>query len=280
MTAPLARQGTPARPPDPAPTAEGARLPALDLEFARRAWPLLKLLQRYFRGEVFGLDRLPAGRAILAGNHNGGITTFEPLLLGMAFHEHAGLRDGLYFLGHDVMMALPLLGGWLARLGMVRADPTNAERLLAAGHKIAVFPGGNYEAFRPHRERHRVDFGGHVGYVRVALRTGAPIVPVMCLGGHDTFVVLTRGSRLARWTGVKARFRSDSFPLFLGLPWGLGIGPIFHLPLPAKLVIECGDPLDVSGYGPERAGDRALLQELSAEVQRRIQSMIDRRVTS
>ncbi len=249
----------------------------VDLDLAAVIAPLVGLLGRYLRAEVRGIERLPDGPAVVVCNHNAGITAPEPLLLGRAYYEHSGRRGSLRFLGHDAMTAIPLVGNMLIRLGMIRASHANADRALAAGEKIAVLPGGNYEAFRPFSQRHLVDFHGRVGYVRLALRNRVPIVPVLCLGGHETFFVISRGERMARLTGVKRLLRSDSFPLFLGLPWGIGVGPIFHLPLPAKVLVEVGEPINLDGYGPEHLEDRQALEAIGQRVEGELQAMMDRR---
>ncbi len=249
-----------------------------DLDLARLVAPLVELLNHYFRGEVDGLDNLPEGEALLVANHNAGITSMETFLFGLRYYRHTGGRELIRFLGHDMMARLPVLGNFLIQVGMIRASHAAADRALQAGCKVMVLPGGNYEAFRPYRQRHRVDFGGHVGYVRLALRNRVPVVPVLCLGGHETLYVVFRGERLARLTGVKRFLRSDSFPLFFALPWGVALGPIFHLPLPAKLEVEVGEPLDLhehlDGGDPE---DPQVLARLSALVQDRIQQMMNAR---
>ncbi len=250
-----------------------------DLDLARLASPVVALINRYFRGEVHGLDNIPEGAALMVANHNAGITSMETFILGLRYFEHTGHRDVIRFLGHDMMARLPVLGNFLIQVGMIRASHRAADRALQAGAKVTVLPGGNYEAFRPYSQRHRVDFGGHVGYVRLALRNRVPVLPVLCLGGHETFYVVRRGARLAKLTGAKRFLRSDSFPLFFGQPWGLALGPIFHLPLPAKLEVEVGEPLHLwehlDGGDPE---DRQVLDRLSGLVQQRIQQLMDGRV--
>lgn len=253
------------------------RVHELDMGMVRAAQLVIGLMARYFRCEVFGLEKVPNGRAILVGNHNGGITSCEPLILGLRWYEHTAYREPLHFLAHDAMLALPALGDILLRLGAIRASHTTANLVLQNDRKVFVFPGGNYEAFRPYWQRYRVDFHRRTGYVRLALRNRAPLVPVLCFGGHGTFCVLSRGERLSRWTGAKKYLRSDAFPLFLGLPWGVGVGPIFHLPLPRKLIVEVGDPVPVDTYDPHSADDPAVLRELGDKVQARVQAMMDRR---
>ena len=97
------------------------------------------------------------------------------------------------------------------------------------------------------------------------------------MGGHETFFVLWRGERLAKLTGIDKLLRSESFPLFLGLPWGDGFGPIFHLPLPAKMLVEVGPPIDLGRYEPADADNPALVAEIAQDVQFRLQEMMDRR---
>jgi len=239
--------------------------------------PLLRLLRCYFRAEVSGLEHLPVGPALLVGNHNAGITMMEPFLLGLAWHLRERGEDDLYFLGHDVLVTLPILRELLTRLGLIRASARTTERALRAGKKVVVFPGGNYEAFRPYWERHEVDFKGRTGFVALALKNQVPIVPVMSLGGHETLLVLSRGERLARWLGLRERLRNDSCPIFLDLPWELGVGPIFHFPLPSKLVIEVGAPVDLEGHGLPDAEDPIVLGKLGERVRAEIQRMMTRR---
>jgi len=249
----------------------------LDTELVELCLPAFDLLQRYFRAEVHGIDRIPDGPALLVGNHNAGITFTDPFFLGTAWYRHAGPEDPLHYLAHDAMVRIPALGNFLMRGGAIRASHHTAEAAFTAGRKVVVFPGGNYEAFRPFRERHRVDFGGRTGFVRLALRNRVPIVPVLHFGGHETFVVLRRGKRLAKLLGVKKYLRSDAFPLFLGLPWGIGVGPVFHLPLPAKVQVVVGEPIPLDDHGPEAADDRETLCAIRDQVQDRLQQMMDRR---
>ena len=255
-----------------------SELPPIDTALIDKFVPIGHVIRRYLRGNVFGIHNIPDGPALLVGNHNAGITFLEPVLLGLAWHKHKQGRDGFYYLAHDSLMAIPGLGPLLAKGGAVRASHASAEAVFAQGRKVAVWPGGNYEAFRPWRERHRVDFGGHKGFLRLAIRSGVPIVPVLSLGGHEAYFVLSRGQRLAEWMGIKKRFRSESFPVFLGLPWGVGIGPLFHLPLPVRTLVEVGEPIPVHAHPPDAAEDDAVISELYELVVETLQAMMDRQL--
>jgi 1-acyl-sn-glycerol-3-phosphate acyltransferase len=234
-----------------------------------------KLLGGYFRAEVRGLSRIPRGAAIIAGNHNGGITFLEPIVFGAQFYLERGFSELIYTMAHDSVIGLPGLGAFLKKLGGLRAAPENARKVLAARQKLLVFPGGNREAWRPFSERHRVDLGGHQGFARLAVETDAPVVPLLSLGGHETLMILTRGERLARLLRADKLLRSKAFPVYLGVPWGLMVGPVFHLPLPARCVVEVGEPIVPSKVvGDLPAAERAgALYRLVSE---RLQGMMDR----
>ena len=124
----------------------------------------------------------------------------------------------------------------------MEADRETAEGILRGGGVLIDFPGGDFDVFRPWRDRNHIDFNGRLGFIRLALRTGVPVVPAVSIGAHETVVVLARGERLARTLGIDRLFRIKVMPLVLGPPWGVVPGGIPTLPLPAKITVELGDP--------------------------------------
>jgi len=245
-----------------------------DDNLAKIAIPVFDVIRKYFRAQVDGLENVPEGKALLVGNHNAGITFLEPFFLGADWYKHTNGRDALRPLGHDAMVEMPLVGNLLIKLGAIRASHEAADKAFKAGHKVVVFPGGNFEAFRPYKDRYKVDFGGKKGWIKLALRHQVPIVPVLSIGGHETFFVLHRGEKIAEVTGVKKHLRSESFPIFVGLPWGIGLGPIFHLPLPSKCRVVVGRPIPLNGYKPEDANDSAKVQAIYDQVHGTLQAMM------
>ena len=113
---------------------------------------------------------------------------------------------------------------FLRKYGTVAASQENARRALEAGAAVLVYPGGDYEVHRPSWERHRVDFGGRKGFIRLAVEQDVPIVPVVAVGGQETALFLSRGEHLARAFGLDQIFRLKVLPLSLALPWGLNVG--------------------------------------------------------
>ena len=133
------------------------------------------------------------------------------------------------------------------------ASHEHAEEALEAGAAVLVFPGGDWEVHRPSWERNKVDLAGRKGFIKLALNADVPIVPVVTIGGQETALFLSRGAWLAKLTGADRYLRLKVLPISLSLPWVLNVGDLLgHLPLPAKITIEVGRPIDLrEQFGPE-----------------------------
>ena len=139
---------------------------------------------------------------------------------------------------------------------------------------MAVYPGGDLEACRPWTDRNRIDFGGRTGFVRLALRCGVPVVPVVAHGGQHAVVVVSRGDRLARALGL-ASVRIKVFP-FLAGPLGITSVLTPPPPMPARLTLEFLPPLDWTEYGAGAAEDPAAVAACYADITGRMQAALDR----
>lgn len=231
------------------------------------------LLEAVFRPEVRGLERLPEGAALLVGNHNGGMLSPDTFVLGCALYRGSGMEHLPHGLGHDVVVQAPVFHQLLAPMGVLRARHDNARRAFEAGRKVLVYPGGDVEAMRPSSQRNRVTFGGRTGYVRLAMRSGVPIVPVVAAGAHSTMLVLTSGQRTARLLGMHRLLRIKVWPVALSVPWGVTLGPIPpHVPLPTRIFMEVLEPIPVEGD----PGDDAAVAHIDTEVRSRMQAALDR----
>lgn len=247
-----------------------------DYQFGGFAFKVINLISRYFRVEISGLEKIPRSPAVLVGNHNSGLTFIDPMFVGVAWYNRTGGGDEFVYLVHDAMLATPLLGGFLRKMGAAKACRRVADQSLKMGRKVMIYPGGNYEAFRPYKDRFKVDFGGKKGFIRLALRHKVPIVPIVGVGAHESFYVLWRGDKLVRRTGLGKLFRVESFPIGFGLPWGIFAGPIFHFPLPAKIQIEVGETLSLDAYGDDAIDDEEVLEEIYQRVIAEMQGIMDR----
>ena len=251
---------------------------ARDPEFLRSVRPLLELFASYFRSEVRGFDRLPEGGPFLVvGNHSGGQMPPDLPVLLTAWWRERGEGERVHALFHSFFLGLPGVGPVMKRAGAIEAGRAEAEAILRSGAVLIDYPGGDYEVFRPWRERNRIEFGDHMGFVRLALRTGVPVVPAVSIGGQETVIVLARGVRVAKLLGIDRLFRIKVMPLVCGPPFGVVPGGIPTIPLPAKITVELGEPLDWSErYGPEAADDETVVRNCYDEITGTMQATLDR----
>jgi 1-acyl-sn-glycerol-3-phosphate acyltransferase len=237
-----------------------------DEQFADLAEPLLEVLyDRWWRVRAVGVERVPAhGRVLLAANH-AGIVPWDATMIGVALLREHPLPRHPRFLVLDWAFDLPYVSVAMRKLGGVVASPHNALRLLEQDHLVAVFPEGVKGTGKDWGDRYRLQRFGRGGFVEVALRAGAPIVPVAVVGSEEIYPKIGDLSSVARLIGA------PYFPVTPTFPW---LGPLGVVPLPSKWRIEFCDPIDTSRYGPEGAEDRALVFELTERVRETIQQRI------
>jgi len=232
--------------------------------------------QRYFRVRTLGVEHFPTtGPVLLVGNHSGGIVTIDSFLAAVAIADAHGVDRAPFALAHDFLFDDPVVGKYAARLGILRAGHDSARHALRAGHPVLVYPGSDWDAFRPYRDRNRVILAGRKGFLKLALREQVPIVPVVCAGSQEQFIVLTRGDRLARALGLHRLARVSVFPIVLSLPWGLTSGLLPYFPLPTQITIGFGEPIRWPDLGPEAADDEAALNRCYSLVEGRMQTLLD-----
>lgn len=243
----------------------------LDRAFEESYRPLLDFLHRfYFRVETEGASRIPeTGRCIIVCNHSGGPIPYDGLMLRtIVRREHPAQRD-LRWLSEDFIYYLPFAGTFMTRLGAVRACPENAERLLAKGGAVAVFPEGEKGIGKLFRQRYRLQRFGRGGFIRLGLRTQSPIIPAAIVGAEESNPLLFKFEGVAKAFGIPYLPVTPTFP---------ALGAAGLLPAPTKWRVCFGDPLNLSEYGPRAADDDILVTRLSEQVRGTIQGMLDRMV--
>jgi 1-acyl-sn-glycerol-3-phosphate acyltransferase len=231
--------------------------------------PLLKLVfGTYYRGEVRGLENVPAeGPALLVGNHSGGTMIADTFVFSQRFYEHFGPDRRFHQLAHSVAARMPGLG-LIRRYGTLVASHDNARRAFEKGAPVLVYPGGDYETFRPSTHSDRIEFGGRKGWVKLALSQGVPIVPVVSIGGQETAWFVTRGETAARVTGLAKFARIKVLPVQIAPPFGITVLDLpGRLPLPAKITIQVMEPVDLrERFGP-KPDPEDVYEELTDEMQ-------------
>jgi len=228
---------------------------SLDFSLAAIA-PFLWMYQRYFRVDARGLENLPPGRVLLVANHSGQLP-FDAAMIGLATLTEADPPRALRSMVERWMPTLPFVSVFMARTGQVVGTPENCRRLLDAGEAILVFPEGARGINTLWRDRYRLtDFG--LGFMRLALESDTPIVPVSVVGGEEQAPALFDFKPLARLL---------KFPAFPITP------TILPVPLPSRYHIRFGEPMRFTG-GPD--DEAAELERKVHQVKSTIQAMIDR----
>jgi 1-acyl-sn-glycerol-3-phosphate acyltransferase len=237
-----------------------------DEDFADLVEPFFGFLyDRWWRVQVEGARNVPAhGRALLAANH-AGILPWDATMISVALLREHPLPRHPRFLVLNWAFDLPWVSVFIRKVGGVVASPYNALRLLEQDQLVAVFPEGVKGSGKPYGERYRVQRFGRGGFVEIALRAGAPIVPVAVVGSEEIYPKLADVPALARLVGA------PFFPVTPTFPW---LGPLGAVPLPSRWRIEFCEPIATDAYGPEAAGDRRAVLELTERVRDAVQQAL------
>lgn len=225
--------------------------------------PLLRpLYQRWFRVEVRGIDRIPdTGGALIVANHSGTIAV-DAVMTQLAVHDEHPKQRRLRLLGADLVYRLPFVGELARKSGATLASNEDAERLLSMGEFVGVWPEGFKGVGKPFRDRYKLQRFGRGGFVSAAIRTGVPIVPCSIVGAEEIYPLIGNVPILARLLGL------PYFPITPTFPW---LGPIGAIPLPAKWIIEFGEPIETEDLRDAAADDPMLVFNLTDQVRETIQ---------
>jgi 1-acyl-sn-glycerol-3-phosphate acyltransferase len=224
----------------------------LKVAFAALSW----FYKTYFRVKAYGVRHVPKrGRAMLVGNHSGGVAIDGAMVLAsmMLEMDPPRLAQGM---AEKFINTLPIASLWTARTGQFTGIPELAARLLQDDRMLMVFPEGARGTQKLFRERYSlVHFG--TGFVRLALQTQTPIVPFGFIGGGDAIPTVTNLYGLGKLLGI---------PYVPVTPYGVS------LPLPVSLSVHYGEPMRFEGTGNE---DDAVINGYVEQVKARIAALMD-----
>jgi 1-acyl-sn-glycerol-3-phosphate acyltransferase len=247
------------------------RLAQRDGAYVASVLPFLRLAMKlWFRSQVHDIDRIPDGGALIVSNHSGGMMPMDVPVIAVAFHDHFGVDRPLYVLAHD-MLFMGQGKDIFPRAGFLPATRENAEAVLRSGGVTIVFPGGDYDVFRPTTSANRIDFDGRTGYVRTAFESDAPIVPVVSIGGQEAYLFFSRGEQLAKLLRLEKLLRTRYLPLSFGFPFGFTFGIPPNLPLPTKIQTRVLEPIRVR----DEFGEDPDVAEVDRVVRERMQAALD-----
>ena len=234
----------------------------------------------YFRAEFEGWEKLPKEPSLLVSVHAGAALTIDAWVFVYSWYRRFGEERILHGTAHDVLMTAPVLGDYFKASGVIPASREGVTAALDCGHDVIVWPGGEQDSMRSWRRRDEVVLGGRRGFVKQAINSGVPIVPVATSGGGDSVFVLSEGrwlaSALDKVSGMKEKLRAVTLPIVAGPPFGLAVETLpMHLPMPAKLRYEILDPIRLD-HDPERVEDDDYVDSVYDEVEWALQDGVKR----
>ncbi len=230
--------------------------------FKRYLLPLAILYRHYFRCRTTGLERLPEGTVMLIGNHAGQVA-FDGLMVTAAAVLEASPPRLVRGMGEYWLGTLPWMSILMDRVGSVVGTPQSCADMLHDGHCVMAFPEGVRGINKPYAEAYKLKRFG-TGFMRLALETETPIVPVSIVGSEE------QQPGIANLEGLGAMLGAPSLPITLTFPW---MGPLGLLPLPVRYYMEFGEPIYFAGDAGE---DDEAINTKVAEVKRTLARQLAR----
>lgn len=244
------------------------------------------LYHYYFRVKTDGWENIPEDKQLLLiGSHNGGLASPDMLMMIYDWFRHFGTERLTYALMDSrVWEFLPPSARLATQVGAIQAHPRMAIAALNRGASLLIYPGGIRDVFRPYTLRNSIYFAGNRAFIKLALQYQLPIIPFISYGAHSTLLVLTdihpQLQQLKQWGLVNFnKFDLEVFPIYLGLPWGIGIGPLPNIPLPIQLHTRVCKPIVFDRYGEQAAHDQQYVNQCYDLVCELMQQQLDQLVT-
>ena len=232
------------------------------------------VMDYWFRMEIEGWERIPKAPTLLIGIHSGAPFVWDAWTVGFQWWRHFGSERILHGTAHDALMAAPLIGAYFRKMGVLPAAPDSISAALAAGRDVALWPGGEVDSLRPWVQRDEAVLAGRKGFIKMAIRSGVPIVPISTVGGPDSMPVLFKGRGLAKALQLDKVARLKVLPFSLQAPWGIAPAMLPEIPFPTKIRTAFQEPV-VLDDDPERAEDDKYVDEMYEEVRASIQRGMD-----
>ncbi len=230
--------------------------------FRRGALPSALLYRYYFRVENHDIERVPEGRVLLVCNHAGQLP-FDGMMLAMSMLLEAEPPRAVRPMAEYWVSQLPFVSEMATRMGSMVGTRENCIKMLEAGECVMVFPEGVRGMNKLYADRYQLKRFG-LGFVRLALATDTPIVPVALIGSEEQNPGLANLESLGRLVGAPAAPITPTFPLF---------GPLGLLPLPVKYHFYFGEPLRFEG---DPSDEDAVVQKHVDVVKGSITDMFER----
>jgi 1-acyl-sn-glycerol-3-phosphate acyltransferase len=232
------------------------------------------LMDYWFRMQIEGWEKIPDPPALLIGIHSGAPLPWDAWTVGIQWWRQFGRERPLHGTAHDALMSFPVLGAYFRKMGVLPAAADSITTALAAGRDVALWPGGDRDSLRSWSKRDDAVLAGRMGFIKLAIRSGVPIVPISTVGGPDSMPVLATGRRLARLLRLDRVAQIKMFPFAIQAPWGISPALLPEIPFPTKIRTAFQEPIQLD-TDPQRAEDEAYVRDAYREVHGAIQRGMD-----
>jgi len=230
--------------------------------------PYWRMLMRYHRYQVLNLERLDGPQPMLIAGYHGRGLAYDMCMINIAIY------DRLHYMPHSMLhrgIVYVPWWRWLADgLGFFIGDGPELAAAVRRGEHLIVTPGGAAEGCRRWDDTYRVSWSDHLGYVKLAVRYGLPIVPVGCAGADGTYIGLNSGPEFGEWLGLPKDYAY--------LAW-TGLGPLglypFSPAFPVRMLQIVGEPIDPREEGATSSRDTEALLRVHRRVTAAVQDLID-----
>jgi 1-acyl-sn-glycerol-3-phosphate acyltransferase len=247
-----------------------------DWEFMERQKYLWNPLMDYwFRMQIEGWEHIPDPPVLLIGIHSGAPFVWDAWTVGFQWWRHFGRSRPLHGTAHDALMALPGIGDYFRKMGVLPARSESITAALDSRRDVALWPGGERDSLRPWTRRDEAVLGGRKGFIRLAIRAGVPLVPIATVGGPDAMPVLATGRRIAKALQLDRIARLKMFPIAFQLPWGISPALLPEIPFPTRIRTAFQEPIELDD-DPDRAEDEEYVKASYDRVRASIQAGMDR----
>jgi len=238
----------------------------------------LPILKTYYRAEFKGLENIPDVPFLGVGNHLGMWFMPESFLWGAKYQSEERKIPMLTLVHHMLRHIADLAHLPVDDLGLLEATRENTITALKEGCAVTVYPGGDRDNGKPFKDRYKIDFFNHLGYVKMAIKAQVPILPIVGIGGGETLFVLNSGEKFAEWSGLKKLTKIHTWPVFWSFPFGWHIGhfPFFSVPLPSQVTLSILKPYYVDEYSVGDADDPEIIQHINQDIIRLMQEEMDK----
>jgi 1-acyl-sn-glycerol-3-phosphate acyltransferase len=234
---------------------------------------LLEPLTRVVQPKLYGIEHLPRGGSLLVGNHTIYGFLDLPFMMAEIWKQR---RLAIRGLGEHAHYAVPLWRNLLEVGGMVRGTRDNVRTLMRQRETILVFPGGSREVNKQRGQRYQLLWRERIGFARLAIEAGYPIVPFAAVGAEEMLDVLV-DQTTPIYGAVSRRYEQ-----LMGFPpppivRGVGLTPI---PRPERVYFWFGEPIETArfgGDGDDSTAARALRDEVKQAIVLGIQFLRDER---